>query len=223
MQIIDWAASVKPDLVRLQQNEGIPALFAAAQMCHESCNPVTGGLTKLAAKHHNYGGMKWVGGWQEEFGAYPVMYGTWEVIDGRPRDVDAAFAGFPDWQTWLRAYARLLSFERYRGAKPYSADPLLYAYHVWKGGWATDPQYLVKLAEWMVRLWPHYGDTISRSAVRGPEVRITDPAGHLLATGWLEGDQTLVKARELAESLGLRVEWRPTREVILHFPGLKAN
>jgi len=219
--ILDWAISVRPDLVALQRETGIPALFAAAQFCHESYDARTGGLTELATKHHNYAGIKWVGGWQDDFGARPVMYGTWEVIDGRRQDMGAAFASFPDWPTWLRAYAHLLGFDRYRGAKVYAGDPLLYAYHVWTGGWATDPNYLLGIARWMVTLWPHYADTLDAPHPgHRQEVPIRDAGGRLLATGWLEDGSTVVKVRELAEAMGLQVEWhQEERAVTLRWPG----
>lgn len=67
MTILEWAASVKPDLVKLQQETRIPALWAAAQMCHESA--VNGGadLSGLARDAQNYAGLKW-SEWEREYG-----------------------------------------------------------------------------------------------------------------------------------------------------------
>nr|WP_273381299.1 N-acetylmuramoyl-L-alanine amidase [Symbiobacterium thermophilum] len=52
-------------------------------------------------------------------------------------------------------------------------------------------------------------------------VPIRDAAGQTLATGWLDGNTTVVPLRELAEALGLRVEWhQDERAVTLRWPGL---
>jgi len=216
---VDWARSVKPDLVRFQRERGIPALFAAAQMCHESHNTQTGGLTELAARCHNYAGMKWAP-WQAEFGARPVVYGTWEHIDGTDHRIDAAFAAFPSWDHWLQAYAALLWADRYRVALPFAADPLLYGLRVWQAGWATDPNYAVKLGGWMAQLWPHYADTLPWAPGARLTVPIQDAGGRLLATGWLDGDRTAAYLRDLAEALGQVVEWRAEESAaILRYPG----
>ncbi len=51
-------------------------------------------------------------------------------------------------------------------------------------------------------------------------VPIRDAAGRPLATGWLDGNTTVVPLRELAEALGLRVEWiQDERAVTLRWPG----
>ena len=218
MNIFDWATSVKPDLVRFQQEHGIPALFAAAQMCHESYNTQTGGLSELAAKCHNYAGMKWAA-WQAEYGARPVVYGTWEVIGGQDQRVSAAFAAFPSWEAWLAAYASLLTGSLYRGALLFASDPLLYGWNVWRSGWATDPNYLEKLAGWMADLWPHYADTLPVAPVARTEVPILDVGGRLLATGWLEGSTTVAPVRPVAEGLGYTVDWhQEERAVTLRLP-----
>lgn len=219
MNIFNWAASVKADLVRLQQEHGIPALFAAAQMCHESYNTQTGGLSELAAKCHNYAGMKWAS-WQAEYGARPVVYGTWEVIGGQDQRVTAAFAAFPSWEAWLAAYASLLRSGRYRGALLFAADPLLYGWNVWRSGWATDPNYLERLAGWMADLWGLYADTLPGAPMARVEVPIRDAGGRLLATGWLDGDRTAVHLRDLAEAMGQVVDWQASEPAaIVRYPG----
>lgn len=51
-------------------------------------------------------------------------------------------------------------------------------------------------------------------------VPIRDAAGRTLATGWLDGSTTVVPLRELAEALGLRIEWiQEERAVTLRWPG----
>lgn len=51
-------------------------------------------------------------------------------------------------------------------------------------------------------------------------VTILDSAGDLLAEGWLDGERTVVPIRELAESLGLAVDWDPGGPTVtLRWPG----
>lgn len=117
MNALEWAVSVKPDLVRLQDETGIPALWAAAQMAHESASGQ--GLSELARKAHNYAGLKWAE-WQRKYGCSPVSFGTWEVLDGSRVDVQAAFCSCPSWEVWLKVYAALLTGNHYRPALAYT-------------------------------------------------------------------------------------------------------
>jgi len=217
--VLDWARSVKPDLVALQQRSGIPALWAGAQFCHESA--VDGGrdLSRLAKEHANYAGLKWAE-WQVKYGCRPVHMRTWEVLNGQRADVTDAFCSCPDWWTWLRVYEVLLTGRLYQPALTHAADPLLYGLTVWTRGWATDPLYLVGVGRWMVELWADYADTLP--APPRQAVAIVDAAGQLLATGWLQDGQTVAPVRALAKALGLVVEWDPEQpSVTLRWPGMR--
>lgn len=213
MTTLEWARSVKPDLVRLQIDRGIPALFAATQMCHESASG--GGLSDLAREAHNYAGLKW-SQWQEQYGCTPVVYGTWEVIEGQRVDLDDAFCKSPSWEVWLKVYADLLTGKWYGGALKYKYDPFLYGYHVWSRGWATNPAYLQGIASWMNQLWEDYKDTIPLAPY--PAVPILSGSGRRLATGVLAVNTTLAPVRRLSESLGQKVEWVDGK-AILEPPG----
>lgn len=211
MTVYEWAQSVKPDLVALQERTGIPALWAAAQMVHESA--VRGGqdLSELATRCHNYAGLKWAG-WQKGHGCTPARFGTWEEIGGEAVSVEDAFCSCPNWEVWLQVYAGLLTASLYRPALAYKHDPLLYGYHVWKSGWATDSRYITSVAGWMTELWPMYEDALPTRVVQPPEpipVAILDSAGRQLAQGWLDGSRTVVPLRAVAEGLGRTVEWDP--------------
>lgn len=206
MTVIDWARSVKPDLVRMQQQHGIPALWAAAQMAHESAVDSGTRLSELARLHHNYAGLKWADdGWQAEFGCKPVRMGTWEVIDGQAVDVIDAFCSCPDWHTWLRVYAALLTGPTYKAALQYAAAPLLYGWAVWRAGWATDPAYVAAAASWVARLWPDYADSLPDPP--RPAVAIRDAGGRTLCAGWRQAGRTVTPARDLAEAMGLQLTW----------------
>lgn len=208
MGIREWALSVKPDLVKLQKEKGIPALWAAAQMCHESYNG-NDGLSGLAQDANNFAGLKWAE-WERAYGCEPVSYGTWEVLDGQRVDLTDAFCKCPDWETWLKVYGDLLTGRYYSPALAYGADPFLYGYHIWKCGWATDPNYLVGTGHWLTELYDLYADTLptAQQAAAAPQtIPIKDANGNLLAEGWLENSKTVVPLRKLAEALGVTVEW----------------
>lgn len=220
MNVIEWAQSVKQDLVKLQQETGIPALWAAAQMCHESAVDGGDGLSGLAREAHNYAGLKWAD-WEKTYGCEPVTYGTWEVLNGQEVDLNDAFCKCPDFQTWLKVYGGLLTGHLYSPALQYASDPFLYGYQVWQGGWATDPNYLVGTGAWMARLFDIYADTIPSSpkaqvavALQKETVTVKDGDGNTLCEGWLEGEQTVAPVRKLAEALGLTVEWDEATQTV---------
>jgi flagellum-specific peptidoglycan hydrolase FlgJ len=209
VNVIEWAKSVKPDLVKLQQEKGIPALWSAAQMCHESAVNGGAGLSELALNAQNYAGLKWAE-WEKEYGCEPVTYGTWEVLNGQTVNLNDAFCKAPTWEVWLQVYGDLLSGRYYGPALEYKNDPMLYGIHVWQLGWATDPNYLIAVSGWMSRLYADYADTIAAPApvaAAAQVIPIKSPDGRQLAEGWLEGDRTVVKLRDLAEALGATIQW----------------
>ena len=210
MNVLDWSRSVKPDLLQLQQTTGIPALWAVAQMCHESAVDGESGLSDLATNAQNYAGLKWAE-WQRRYGCSPVQYGTWEVLDGQNVTLDAAFCRSPSWPVWLKVYADLLTGSPYSPALAYGSDPLLYGLHVWQSGWATDPQYIVGVGGWMTRLYPDYQDTVlparQASAAASMTIPVLDRSGKQLCVGTLADDRTLVPVRALADALGVTITW----------------
>lgn len=210
MTVLEWARSVKPDLLRLQQERGIPALWSAAQMAHESASG--DGLSELARKANNYAGLKWAE-WERSYGCTPVTYGTWEVLDGQRVDLAAAFCSCPSWEIWLKVYGDLLTGTFYGPALKYAGDPLLFGSAIWRAGWATDPNYLVGTSKWMAALYADYQDTLPAvigqapvAAAREP-VAIRDANGRELCTGWIQDNRTVVLARDLIEGLGLALQW----------------
>lgn len=204
MYVLDWARSVKNDLLKLQQETGIPALWAAAQFVHESCVRGGEGLSDLATKCHNYAGLKWRD-WQKEYGCSPVNMQTWEVIGGERVDLSDAFCSCPDFATWLKVYSALLLADRYKPALAYAADPMLYGWMVWKSGWATDPNYIASVGNWLTKLYDDYKDTIVEPTRQA--VPVEDAGGACVAEGWIQYNRTVVLLRPLLESLGYQVEW----------------
>lgn len=214
--MLAWAQNVKPDLLQLQQQTGIPALFMAAQMCHESDSG--GEPSQLAGKCNNWSGIKWAA-WQQEFGCYPVNMATWEEINGERTDLIDAFMGCPNWGTFLRAYASLLTGRTYSFCLKYAADPLLYGSAVGRI-WATDSRYTIGLSRWMIDLWEIYADTLRPAQPEPRIVTVLDAGGTWLCDGWLQSDRTVVPVRALAEAMGLEASWDaggPT--VTLSWPG----
>jgi hypothetical protein len=206
---IEWARSAKTDLVALQTRTGIPALFAAAQMCHESAHG--DGLSGLARNACNFAGLKW-SSWQQPFGCTPVTFGTWEHLNGQNVNLDDSFCFCPSWQVWLKVYEALLTGSFYGGAIAYKGDPLLFGYHVWKRGWATDPAYLQGLAHWMSALMDDYRDTISPSPVVpapvvSTPVNVTVNGAEVACGSSLLDGRTTGLLRPLAEALGATVGW----------------
>jgi hypothetical protein len=220
MNVVEWARSVKADLVRLQQKTGIPAHWAAAQMAHESAVDGGAGLSELALKAHNYAGLKWAE-WQRAYGCVPVTYGTWEEVGGQRVDLSDAFCSCPSWEVWLKVYGDLLSGHYYGPSLAYAGDPFLFGWGIWQAGWATDSQYLVGTGHWMAALYAEYKETLpalpsaGEPAVTPETVTIADDHGKKLCEGWLEDSKTVVPLRALTEGLGYTVEWQPDPPMVI--------
>lgn len=218
MTVVEWSEIVKTDLVKLQQQTGIPALFAVAQMAHESAINDGKDMSRLAMDYHNYAGLKWAS-WQTTYGCSPVSMGTFEYIDGQRADVTDAFCSCPTWEIWLQVYAALLTGSFYKAALRYKNDPLLYGTHVWRLGWATDPAYIAGIAGWMSLLWAHYADALPMSDFAScSPVSVMDGSGRRLCTGFLKDSVSYVPVRPLAEAMGLVVGWTAP-VVTLRWPG----
>ncbi|MGE5675281.1 MAG: hypothetical protein ACM3XM_15635 [Mycobacterium leprae] len=134
--IDDWARSKKADLIRLQQETGTPALWAAAQMCYESAVDGGEGLSEFAARTNNYARLKWAE-WQRDYGCQPVQYDTHDVVNGQTVTRKETYCACPTWQVWLRVYGQELC----------------------RAGRSADPQYNAGVAEWMARLAAAYTET----------------------------------------------------------------
>lgn len=236
MSILTWAREIKPDLVRLQAETRIPALFAAAQFCQESYDrDKPDELSDLARLHYNYAGLKFAS-WQLQFNCQSVDMRTNEVLNGASVSLDAAFCSCQNnggWQTWLKVYASLLTGSYYGPALGSAADPMLYAAQVWRRGWATDPAYLTGISTWMVQLLPYYAETLPAVLpALGRPVAVLDAAGRRLCEGWLqdpdgpgpEPDRAVVRIRDIAEAQGLGVEYDSGGpSVYLRWPGASNN
>jgi hypothetical protein len=213
--MLDWAKAIKPLAVTLQAAGGPPALWTAAQACHESCG--SGGKpTGLAATYFNLWGIK-AADWQRQFGCGAVRLDTFEYVDGKREEGPDWFCACPDLETGFKVYAALLGFERYALAKTWRADPLMYGLEVWRSGWATNPEYITGewgVPYWFKALWPLYQDTLpvrEVAALQPPRVlvEIKNGRGRKLVTGWLDGTQTVASIRPLLDSLGYSIDWQP--------------
>lgn len=132
---------------RLQLRTGIPAAWVLAQFVHEGLTPENY-LSTLAAQFHNWAGLKWAD-WMRP-GGQPVAMPTNEWDGTRLVVTQTNFAAFPDTGQFLACYESLLTGSRYRPALQFAGDPLLYGYMVWRLGWATDPVYLIGVANRMI-------------------------------------------------------------------------
>jgi hypothetical protein len=224
-----WAEEIRPQLLALQRDTGLPALGVVSQWLHEAWNPGGWTMSRLAKEFNNYGGLKWAN-WQREFGGRPVSMSTWEEINGERVDLDDAFCAFPSFSAFVLAYASLMTGTRYGQARQYAADPFLWVRRIWGAGYATDSRYLVGVGEWMAAIWSVYAGTFQPVVTVGRSVDVVDSGGTLLSNGWLmdpdgpgpEGDRVVVRLRDFAEAQGLIVDYEhrePVPLVRVGFPG----
>lgn len=209
----EWARSVKEDLVALQRETGIPAIFAASQMIHEGFN-WDGTLSGLAADHYNFAGLTWyedseTENWQRQFGATSVNLPTREVIDGKDVMVTRLFASYPSWQAFLKGYAYLLSTPgwRYTGALKYRYDPLLYCRFIANAGYATEmPQtYVYAVSSSMALVWDDYADTLPQREYPSANVRVD---GRLVeCEAKVVNGKTVAWVKPVVQAIGATVGW----------------
>lgn len=126
-----------------QAATGIPASFMLAQAAHES----GWGRREITARDgspsFNVFGIKATPGWTGRVAEVQ----TTEVIDGRVQKVTAKFRAYASYDEAFKDYARMLSSnERYRNVVAQSNSAEGFARGLQKAGYATDPDYAVKLA-----------------------------------------------------------------------------
>ncbi|CAK1223130.1 glycoside hydrolase family 73 protein [Fructobacillus fructosus] len=137
-QLKNWA----PYAQQLQKQYGIFSSISLAQAALES----DFGQSELAVKAHNLYGVK------ASSGQSSVTMPTKEYQDGSWVTVDASFVAYPSWQASMLAHAQLLrqgtswnkgQYAHVLAAKSYQAA----AQGLVTDGYATDPDYAVKLVQ----------------------------------------------------------------------------
>jgi flagellar protein FlgJ len=129
--------------LQVQRETGIPAAFMIGQAAHE-----TGwGRSEIRAadgsNSHNLFGIKATAGWQGKVAE--VL--TTEYVDGQPRKVVQRFRAYDSYAEAFRDYARLITQSpRYQAAARSVHSVQAYAQQLQQAGYATDPQYAVKLS-----------------------------------------------------------------------------
>lgn len=170
-------------------------------------------------------------------GVVPPEYHNWcglKTRAGGPNDDPNAHARFPNDLTGVRAHLQHLA--RYAGATlpPGEAvvDPRYElvtpgaapTVEALGGRWAPSPDYGVSIVrDYLAPLLATQAPAPAPPAPQPKPVAILDPSGRRLCEGWLDGDRTVVPLRDLAEAMGLMVDWDPGGpSVTLRWPGGRA-
>jgi peptidoglycan hydrolase FlgJ len=127
---------------RVAQESGIPAGFMLGKAAHET------GWGRSEIRHrdgstsHNLFGIKATSAWKGKVAE--VM--TTEYVNGEPRKTVARFRAYDSYEDAFRDYARLISRStRYQPVMGQLDSVQGFASSVQRAGYATDPQYAVKL------------------------------------------------------------------------------
>lgn len=144
-----FIASILPSAKEAGQQLGVSPHVLAAQAALESGwgqRPLRGAD---GADTHNLFGVKASSRWQ---GA-AVDARTTEYIDGSAQKVTERFRSFPDHASAFRDFVHLLRDNpRYQTALNTGSDARAYAQGLMRGGYATDPAYVEKLARVAARI-----------------------------------------------------------------------
>lgn len=128
--------------VQDEQRNGIPALATVAQAIHES----NWGQSTLAQKANNLFGVKATKSWKGDILVLPTreyLNGQWVTVQASWRSYKTLSECLDDRMNFLRANQRYKAALEYLKGDFASAIPFLT--HIWKAGWATDPQYVQKI------------------------------------------------------------------------------
>lgn len=121
---------------------GIPAEFMLAQAAHETGWGRRDIRAADGSPSNNLFGIKAGPGWKGPV----VVTTTTEVVNGQAQKVQAAFRAYATPQESFRDYARLISTSpRYAGVMQVTNDAQAFARGLQRAGYATDPDYAVKL------------------------------------------------------------------------------
>lgn len=138
----DFLDQLLPAALSCQRNSGIPASFTLAQAALESA----WGASRLARDGHNLFGVKADASWHGP----TVEMNTGEVINGQRVMVPAKWRAYPDWLACLTDRAKFFQ-NNPRYAKCFAEKTGEgWARAVAAAGYATDPDYAVKLTD-MIR------------------------------------------------------------------------
>jgi len=153
----DFLNKMLPIAKTIEENYKIPYLFLLAQTSIET------GFGKHAPGF-NFGGIKAREGqefnllWTTEHVKDPTKYPNRDklkdkLLPGGKTSIRILqkFAKYPDLETGIKAYIKILLLDRYKKAFQYT-DPLKFAAEIGKGGYWTDINYLGKLDKLMKQI-----------------------------------------------------------------------
>jgi flagellar protein FlgJ len=150
----DYIQKMLPVAKAIQQMYGVPYKFLLAQTGLE-----TGwGKSSLVGEAFNFGGIKarsgqpfvtkWTTEYVKDLSKYPNRDKSKDLKVGDKYKilVQQNFAKYDSLQEGLEAYIKVLQLPRYKAAFK-ETDPIKFAFEIKKGGYATDVNYVPKLAK----------------------------------------------------------------------------
>lgn len=146
MEPMEFIEEIHSDAMDVQEKTLIPASVLIAQSALET------GWGKFVprdmfTKEYSYNlfGIKATGDWDY------VIHISPEVINGEKVMLESKFRKYASYEESIMDRNRLLLTERYKRLKMYSHDPKHYAFSLQLSGYATDPEYAVKISNIMER------------------------------------------------------------------------
>lgn len=207
-----FIAAIAPAVILVRQ-EGSP-LFPSVRIAQSILE--TGGVIHA---WNNLGGIKVGNGvtndyWQGK----AVVKGTWEYVDNRSVETQAAFRAYESIYHYYKDQDILLSSERYERVRQ-ARTPEQQARMLQAAGYATDPEYANKLIS-LIRQH-HLGryDELGKpqplpSKFRSATVVPIIHQGQVLAGGYLQDGVTWIPARRIGEALGAKIGWTGSKVTV---------
>ena len=200
-----FIAAIAPAVILVRQ-EGSP-IFPSVRIAQSILE--TGGVIHA---WNNLGGIKVGAGvrnayWQGE----AVVKGTWEYVDNRSIEMQAAFRAYKSIYHYYKDQDLFLGAARYDRVRT-AATPERQAQMFQASGYATDPAYASKLMALIRQHGLTRYDELGKlqpkpQAFQSNAVVPLIYQGQVLATGYLKDGATWIPARRIGEGLGAKIGW----------------
>lgn len=200
-----FIAAIAPAVILVRQ-EGSP-IFPSVRIAQSILE--TGGVIHA---WNNLGGIKVGTGSRNAYwqGA-AVVRGTWEYVDNRSIETQAAFRAYRSIYHFYKDQDLFLSVPRYDRVRS-AGTPERQAQMFQASGYATDPAYASKLMALIRQHGLTRYDELGKPQPKPPAFRSNAIVpiiyqGQVLAGGYLMDGATWIPARRIGEGLGAKIGW----------------
>lgn len=198
-------SALAPTVIRVRR-EG-STMFPSVRLAQNMLE--TGGVIHA---WNNLGGIKVGNGRPNAYWhGQAVVKGTWEYVDGRSMNTNAAFRAYPSLYHFYKDQDLLMASPRYERVRK-AESPERQARMLFACGYATDPGYPAKLMAIIKQYSLKKYDLTGKPPVKPEKFKDAEPVtvvynGQAICEGYLVYGATWVPARTAGQHLGATIGW----------------